>query len=106
MRVNSSVCAFKLYSAGSGGKGQHLCVSLCVSVYVRACLCCCCCGERWRLGVCTYVCVCVCFYVYIPVLMAETDRTSTHMGWLRSVGCLEIYVSLQNIGLFRRALWH
>ena len=26
------------------------------------------------------------------------------MGWLRLVGCLKIYVSLQNIGLFCRAL--
>jgi len=28
----------------------------------------------------------------------------TPMGWLRLVGCLKIYVSLQNIGLFCRSL--
>ena len=28
----------------------------------------------------------------------------SHMGWLRWVGCLKIYVSLQNIGLFCRSL--
>jgi len=26
------------------------------------------------------------------------------MGWLRLVGCLKLYVSLQNIGLFCRSL--
>ena len=32
------------------------------------------------------------------------DLTYFDMGWLRLVGCLKIYVSLQNIGLFCRAL--
>ena len=29
-----------------------------------------------------------------------------YMGWLRLIGCFKIYVSLQNIGLFCRALLH
>jgi len=33
----------------------------------------------------------------------RTDRALA-MGWLRLVGCLKIYVSLQNIGLFCRSL--
>ena len=30
--------------------------------------------------------------------------TKIHMGWLRSVGSFQLYVSLENIGLFCRAL--
>jgi len=32
------------------------------------------------------------------------DIPHSHMGWLRLVGCLKVYVSLQNIGLFCRSL--
>ena len=34
----------------------------------------------------------------------DCGTRSSVMGWLRLVGCLKIYVSLQNIGLFCRAL--
>ena len=37
---------------------------------------------------------------YIPL----TAALYSTMGWLRLVGCLKIYVSLQNIGLFCRSL--
>jgi len=40
-------------------------------------------------------------------VMSHTWRSPVpHMGWLRIVGCLKIYVSLQNIGLFCRSLLH
>ena len=50
-----------------------------------------------KTDVCVCVCVCACVCVCICRLMSD-------MGWLRLVGCLKIYVSLQNIGLFCRAL--
>jgi len=42
----------------------------------------------------------------IPKLRITYQRKYMNMGWLRLVGCLKIYVSLQNIGLFCRALLH
>ena len=35
---------------------------------------------------------------------AVTGSAETDMGWLRLVGSLKLYVSLENIGLFYRAL--
>jgi len=37
--------------------------------------------------------------VYVCIVIMLSD-----MGWLRLVGCLKIYISLQNIGLFCRSL--
>ena len=69
VRVNSSVCAFKLYSASGGGKGQHMCGLIYVSVYVRtrlksmmlllwgkvA-------PRRMYVRVCVCVCACMCTF--------------------------------------------
>ena len=51
-------------------------------------------GERKKESVCECVRACA----------KEIVRGGRDMGWLRLVGCLKIYVSLQNIGLFCRSL--
>jgi len=50
----------------------------------------------------THVYIVCSSYVYISTAAAFCQRRD--MGWLRWVGCLKIQVSLQNTGLFCRAL--
>ena len=42
--------------------------------------------------------------VYVESYLIWVQQRSVTMGWLRLVGCLKIQVSLQNTGLFCRAL--
>ena len=63
--------------------------------------------------ICVFVRVSVCGCVCVSVCVGVNRSSSTiicvcarlgDMGWLRWVGCLKIQVSLQNTGLFYRAL--
>jgi len=55
-----------------------------------------------RTYVCMFACMYVlCMHVYLYGCMYVCKYV---MGWLRWVGCLKIQVSLQNTGLFCRAL--
>jgi len=46
----------------------------------------------------------VCSNVNMCIIIAVVYVIDVCMGWLRLVGCLKTYVSLQNIGLFCRVL--
>ena len=100
-------------------------VWVCVWVYMFECHMC---AYVWHVCVCvlrayTYVSVTLGVWVCIPMYISTAhactytlyDSTSLYsmqefaecmrtMGWLRWVGCLKIQVSLQNTGLFFRAL--
>ena len=48
----------------------------------------------------------ICVSTSISSLIFSGTGCTSAMGWLRLVGCFKTYVSLQNIGLFCRALLH
>jgi len=53
----------------------------------------------------TYVYICtISVRVYICIAVRMGKCSSGGMGWLPLVGSLKLYVSLENIGLFYRAL--
>jgi len=95
-----------------------MCVCVCVCVCMYVCVYSC---MYWcvRVHVCECMCVCGCMYIYVYIYEHTYIYIRTYiytymfvyflicaptMGWLRLVGCLKIYVSLQNIGLFCRSL--
>jgi len=93
--VSNSVCVCEC---------ECVCVRafLCVCVFVCLCLCLCLCRcvrerERERMRECVCVCVLVCVCVCCRV-------AKTHMGWLRLVGSLKLYVTFAEYSLFYRAL--
>jgi len=91
---------------------------ICICAYARACIHMS--IRRWRhkhaRHIHIYIYIYICVYIYIHIytytyiyiyIYTHTyrwERLGVAMGWLRLVGCLKICVSLQNIGLFCRAL--
>ena len=110
------------------------CVAVCCSVLQCVAVCCSvlqcvavCCSVLQSVEVCCSVlqCVAMCCRVWLAWMYAWYGNSyslstiqqcvavcssvlhhgwNATMGWLRLVGCLKIYVSLQNIGLFCRSL--
>jgi len=71
------------------------CVAVCCSVLQRVAVCC---SVLQCVAVCCSVLQCV------PNGAQSCVMSCVCMGWLRWVGCFKIQVSLQNTGLFCRAL--
>jgi len=75
-------------------------VSMCPFVRANLCKCVLSCAQ-----VCINVSFCLCKYVHMcPFVGVHGTSSKATMAWLRLVGSLKLYVSLENIGLFCRAL--
>jgi len=87
-------------------KRLFVCLHLCFSVYIghgvrcnRNAL-----FETAAVGLGQFLNVLSCFAGLFRRSDEQVANACLTMGWLRLVGCLKIYVSLQNIGLFCRSL--
>jgi len=64
-----------------------VCVCVCACVCVRVCKCVCVLARTSSVCVCVCVCVCACMFLSVCL------TTIIHMGWLRLVGSIKLYVS-------------